>query len=77
MARIDCMPPVTAALAPNARSVHDLDTFPVKSTLEVCPWLECSELYTCNFDLDWPMCGPLWSWACTGWCKIIRWPKEQ
>jgi hypothetical protein len=30
------------------------------------PWLECSELYTCNFDLDWPMCGPLWSWACTG-----------
>jgi len=41
------------------------------------PWLECSEIYTCNFDLTWPMCGPLWSWACTGWCKIIRWPGEQ
>jgi len=38
------------------------------------PWLQCSELYTCNFILSWPMCGPLWSWACTGWCKIIRWP---
>jgi hypothetical protein len=41
------------------------------------PWLQCSELYTCNFDLSWPMCGPLWSWACTGWCKIIRWPDAQ
>lgn len=40
------------------------------------PWLQCSELYTCEFDLDWPMCGPLWSWACTGWCKVIRWPWE-
>ena len=38
------------------------------------PWLQCSEMYTCAFDLDWPMCGPFWSWACTGWCKIIRWP---
>ena len=38
------------------------------------PWLKCSELYTCEFDLDWPMCGPLWCWACTGWCKIIRFP---
>ena len=36
------------------------------------PWLACSELYTCEFDMEWPMCGPLWSWACTGWCKIIR-----
>ena len=41
------------------------------------PWLACSELYTCNFDMDWPMCGPLWSWACTGWCKIIRYPWEE
>jgi hypothetical protein len=41
------------------------------------PWLACSELYTCEFDLDWPMCGPLWSWACTGWCKVIRWPWEN
>lgn len=40
------------------------------------PWLACSELYTCEFDLEWPMCGPLWSWACTGWCKVIRWPWE-
>jgi hypothetical protein len=39
------------------------------------PWLQCSELYSCNFDLHWPMCGPFWSWACTGWCKIIRWPE--
>ncbi len=39
------------------------------------PWLACSELYTCEFDLSWPMCGPLWSWACTGWCKIIEWPE--
>jgi hypothetical protein len=38
------------------------------------PWLQCSELYTCDFDLDWPMCGPFWAWACTGWCKIIRFP---
>ena len=38
------------------------------------PWLQCSELYTCNFDLNWPMCGPVWAWACTGWCKILRWP---
>ena len=41
------------------------------------PWLQCSELYTCDFDLDWPMCGPLWSWACTGWCKVIRWPWDE
>ncbi len=38
------------------------------------PWLACSELYTCQFDLSWPMCGPLWSWACTGWCKIVDGP---
>jgi len=41
------------------------------------PWLQCSELYTCEFDLTWPMCGPLWSWACTGWCKVIRWPWDN
>ena len=34
------------------------------------PWLECSELFTCEFDTDWPMCGPFWAWACTGWCAI-------
>jgi hypothetical protein len=41
------------------------------------PWLQCSELFTCEFDLSWPMCGPLWSWACTGWCKIIRFPWDN
>jgi hypothetical protein len=41
------------------------------------PWLACSELYTCEFDQNWPMCGPLWSWACTGWCKVIRFPWEE
>jgi hypothetical protein len=41
------------------------------------PWLACSELYTCDFDLSWPMCGPLWSWACTGWCKIINAPEME
>jgi hypothetical protein len=40
------------------------------------PWLKCSELYSCEFDLSWPMCGPFWSWACVGWCKVIRWPWE-
>lgn len=41
------------------------------------PWLICSEQYSCEFDLTWPMCGPLWSWACTGWCKVVRWPWEK
>jgi hypothetical protein len=41
------------------------------------PWLQCSELYVCNFDMRWPMCGPLWSWACTGWCKVLRWPDME
>lgn len=36
------------------------------------PWLECSELYTCEFDTSWPMCGPFWAWACTGWCRITE-----
>jgi hypothetical protein len=51
----------------------DIDT----CDLEPDPWLICSEQYTCEFDLTWPMCGPLWSWACTGWCKIVRWPWEN
>jgi hypothetical protein len=51
----------------------DIDT----CDLEPDPWLICSEQYTCEFDLSWPMCGPLWSWACTGWCKVIRWPWEN
>ena len=40
--------------------------------LEPNPWLECSELYSCDPDTDWPMCGPLWCWACNGWCKVIH-----
>lgn len=40
-------------------------------------WLQCSEQYTCNMDLSWPMCGPLWSWACTGWCRVLIWPTEM
>jgi len=41
------------------------------------PWLQCSEQFTCAFDLEWPMCGPLWSWACTGWCRVLRWPWDS
>ncbi len=49
------------------------------TTMDTCdlvpdPWLQCSELYDCNIDTSWPMCGPFWSWACNGWCRIIRWP---
>ena len=47
----------------------DIDTC---DFLDPDPWLVCSEQYTCKFDQTWPMCGPLWSWACTGWCKIVR-----
>ena len=63
---------VVHAEYPDCNCNIDIDT----CDLVPDPWLECSELYTCNFDLDWPMCGPLWSWACTGWCKIIRWPTS-
>jgi hypothetical protein len=55
---------------PDCNCNIDIDT----CDLEPNPWLQCSELYTCNFDLNWPMCGPFWSWACTGWCKVLRWP---
>lgn len=43
-------------------------------TCDVWPepdWLDCSENYYCIMDLEWPMCGPLWSWACNGWCRLI------
>jgi hypothetical protein len=40
--------------------------------LEPDPWLVCSELYSCEADTTWPMCGPLWCWACNGWCKVLR-----
>jgi len=58
---------------PDCNCNIDIDTCDVVPD----PWLQCSELYTCNFDLTWPMCGPLWSWACTGWCKMIRWPDDK
>lgn len=68
----------------NASNNESEDVSPCNCNIEIdtCdllpnPWLQCSELYTCEFDLDWPMCGPLWSWACTGWCKIIRFPWEN
>lgn len=52
----------------------DIDTCTVWPEPE---WLECSELFTCDFDLSWPMCGPLWSWACTGWCRVLIWPEMR
>ena len=32
----------------------------------------CTETITCNVDIDFPMCGPLWCYACVGTCKW-RW----
>ena len=51
-------------------------------SMDVCdlapdPFLVCSELYDCNIDTSWPMCGPFWSWACTGWCKMTRFSAEE
>ena len=78
--------PLTQQLADRMRSwrVVNADSVECNCNIEIdtCdlmpnPWLACSELYTCEFDLDWPMCGPLWSWACTGWCKVIRWPWDE
>ena len=56
---------VASASYPNCNCNVEVDT----CDLVPDPWLSCSEVYTCNFDLNWPMCGPLWCWACTGWCK--------
>jgi hypothetical protein len=61
---------VVSASVPDCNCNIDIDTCDVGFD----PWLQCSEQYSCEFDLDWPMCGPLWAWACTGWCKVIRWP---
>jgi hypothetical protein len=38
------------------------------------PWLQCTETYSCTPDVSWPMCGPFWSWACNGWCRMLRQP---
>ena len=62
---------VAEAELPDCNCNIEIDT----CDLSMDPWLQCSEIYSCNFDLGWPMCGPLWSWACTGWCKIIKWPE--
>ncbi len=59
---------VVSAELPDCNCNIEIDTCDISPD----PWLQCSELYSCNFDLDWPMCGPLWAWACTGWCKVIR-----
>jgi hypothetical protein len=79
--------PLAQRLADSVRSWRVVSAAPKEDTatcncnidIDTCdvmpdPWLKCSELYTCDFDLNWPMCGPLWCWACTGWCKIIRFP---
>ena len=64
---------VVSAELPDCNCNIDIDTCDISWD----PWLQCSELYSCNFDLDWPMCGPFWAWACTGWCKIIRLPYDM
>jgi len=51
-------------------------------TLDTCdlvpdPWLTCSQIYDCAVDTSWPMCGPFWSWACNGWCRITRMPGGE
>lgn len=61
-----------SARVPDCNCNVDIDTCDIGPN----PWLSCSEQYSCEFDLDWPMCGPLWAWACTGWCKVERWPGE-
>jgi hypothetical protein len=64
---------VVSAELPDCNCNIDIDTCDISWD----PWLACSELYSCNFDLDWPMCGPFWAWACTGWCKVVRWPFDM
>ena len=54
---------VTSARRTDCNCNIDIDTCDIGME----DWLQCSELFTCDFDLSWPMCGPLWSWACTGW----------
>jgi hypothetical protein len=63
---------VSSADVPGCNCNIDIDTCDVWPEED---WLECSELYTCGMDLSWPMCGPLWSWACTGWCRVKIFPE--
>jgi hypothetical protein len=89
LARANALP-VTQRLADRVRSWRVVSAAPQTGPvvcncnieIDTCdlvpdPWLQCSEQYTCEFDLDWPMCGPLWCWACTGWCKVLRWPWDH
>ena len=62
---------VANADSPDCNCNTDIDTCTIWPESE---WLDCSEMYSCEFDLSWPMCGPLWSWACNGWCRIVIWP---
>jgi hypothetical protein len=64
----------SARRAPDCTCSMDIDTCDM---LVPDPWLVCSELYDCNIDTTWPMCGPFWSWACTGWCKLTRFESEE
>jgi hypothetical protein len=57
----------------NCNCSMDIDTCDIAPD----PWLVCSELYDCEIDTTWPMCGPFWSWACTGWCKLTRSAEER
>jgi len=78
--------PLAQRLADRVRSwrtasAQDTPDCTCNMTMDVCdlvpdPWLVCSEMYDCNIDTSWPMCGPFWSWACTGWCKMTRFPIE-
>lgn len=63
-----------SARQPDCTCSMDIDTCDM---LMPDPWLVCSELYDCNIDTAWPMCGPFWSWACTGWCKLTRFSAEE
>jgi hypothetical protein len=65
---------VANADSPDCNCNSDIDTCTVWPEPE---WLECSEMYACEFDLTWPMCGPLWSWACNGWCRVVNWPDIE
>ena len=65
---------VANASGPDCNCNTDVDTCTVWPESQ---WLECSERYACEFDLSWPMCGPLWSWACNGWCRVVIWPDGE
>jgi hypothetical protein len=65
---------VANASDPDCNCNTDIDTCTVWPESD---WLECSEMYSCNFDVKWPMCGPLWSWACNGWCRVVIWPENN